>query len=458
MATNVMLISTLSKTIINSKFHRPSSFSAYFDRWLGCSHSSVLNYRNDEHFKEKQAFHLLQTHPIYTLSARTIGNVRKIKDECYTKNPQKRWKNTETIENDENESTTSNLSYYDDKWYEKFSQLSEYYKENQDSNVPLRHPTLGNWTKRQRKLYKTNKLPDHRIEALKSLNFQFDVRGVSWESMRKKLQEYKDREGHLNVPKDHPVLGHWVVAQRHNFKFDRSRLSRQRMKRLEEMGFIFDLLEYAWQLMYNQLKEYMQKYGDCNVPATHENRALSKWVSTQRSNYKALMENPNTCYFPKHRRDALDDIGFLWDYYERVWLDKYDELIKYQAYHGHCNVPFVYQSNPSLGIWVSTQRQQYNLYKRGKPTKITADRMKKLEDLGFVWNVRATQWQEKYEDLKKFIQMNGHSNVPHSNKPLSRWVATQRNQYSLWKQGKHSRLTEDRRKKLDEIAFYLKLK
>ena len=57
------------------------------------------------------------------------------------------------------------------------------------------------------------------------------------------------------------------------------------------------------------------------------------------------------------------------------------ELKRFREEHGHCNVPQRYFKNPSLGAWVSQKR---NDFKKGD---LSEDRIARLEEIGFVWNV-----------------------------------------------------------------------
>lgn len=72
-----------------------------------------------------------------------------------------------------------------------------------------------------------------------------------------------------------------------------------------------------------------------------------------------------------------------------VWNKRYNELIEYLEEHGHCMVP---QRYPKLGLWVMQQRRQYALlHQEGKKSSFDsedgAERIKLLEDIGFVWRV-----------------------------------------------------------------------
>ena len=73
---------------------------------------------------------------------------------------------------------------------------------------------------------------------------------------------------------------------------------------------------------------------------------------------------------------------------ERAWNDRYDELDVYKAEHGNCLVPQRYSKNKALGTWVDKQRTQYRLRREGKQTPLTEERIKLLDEVGFVWSVK----------------------------------------------------------------------
>ena len=54
-------------------------------------------------------------------------------------------------------------------------------------------------------------------------------------------------------------------------------------------------------------------------------------------------------------------------------------LKEFRAEYGHCNVPFKYNPNPSLGHWVKKQRDDY------REQVIDVERLEKLNELEFVW-------------------------------------------------------------------------
>ena len=80
------------------------------------------------------------------------------------------------------------------------------------------------------------------------------------------------------------------------------------------------------------------------------------------------------------------------------------------------------------------------------------------EELGIEMcsDVLGKGWLQRYDELIAFKQQHGHCNVPAKyaqNKPLGRWVSTQRTQYKLLRQGKQYSLTAERQAALEKIGF-----
>ena len=73
----------------------------------------------------------------------------------------------------------------------------------------------------------------------------------------------------------------------------------------------------------------------------------------------------------------LDLFGVLFD---QQWEDMFTKLKEYNRQHGDCLVPRGYKEDPSLGLWVTTQRR------RGD--ELDPTRREKLESIGFSWQVK----------------------------------------------------------------------
>lgn len=165
----------------------------------------------------------------------------------------------------------------------------------------------------------------------------------------------------------------------------------------------------------------------------------------------------------------LEAVGFKWALQRHTqmksWSERYKELVTFKTTMGHSNVPIRWRENPSLGQWVSTQRQEYGNFINGKKSNITDARIEALEKIGFVWCLRDTakmaprkSWDMHFRSLQEFRNVNGHCDVrvrskQHPTGSLGRWVEKQRSQYCLYTEGKSCKITQSQVEKLDSIGF-----
>lgn len=144
-----------------------------------------------------------------------------------------------------------------------------------------------------------------------------------------------------------------------------------------------------WSEKFAELCAYKDAMGHCLVPHTFsENLPLARWVKRQRYQYK-LMRDGKSSTMTEERVKALEDIGFVWDSQGAAWGERLAELRLYRTEFGHCNVPSNFSQNPQLATWVKCQRRQYKLHQEGKPSNMTPQRVRELENLGFEWELRS---------------------------------------------------------------------
>lgn len=217
----------------------------------------------------------------------------------------------------------------------------------------------------------------------------------TWNIMFEKLRKYKETYGNCIVPRGFPLdprLATWVSEQRKQYKLKlngkTSSMNDKRIKLLNELGFVWNVQESAWNKHFDLLKQFKKDNGHCLVAVKHPELGL--WVKEQRRHYW-LEKNGKQSQMTIQRKTKLDEIGFCWDAQDAFWREKVDELIRFKAKHGHCLVP---RNEPSLGTWVHHQRTQYKLAvtgsSRGKQrqTVLSLERQRELQKLGFVWSLR----------------------------------------------------------------------
>lgn len=145
-------------------------------------------------------------------------------------------------------------------------------------------------------------------------------------------------------------------------------------------------------------------------------------------------------------------------FHEEKWNFHFEELLTFKNENGHCLVPHTYPQKSHLARWVKRQRRQYKLRVDGNPNStMTEERIKILNDIGFVWDSHEVIWNERFSQLREYKQRFGNCRVPSYCKEcpqLASWVKCQRRQYKLfWDDGKGSSMNEDRIRLLNSIGF-----
>jgi hypothetical protein len=272
----------------------------------------------------------------------------------------------------------------------------------------------------------------------------WDLLDKLWEDKFLELRAFKAIHGHCNVPdnwSENPKLGNWVHNQRAFRK--KRQLSEDRIQRLDEIGLVWDSRDVSWEEMFAALAIYRENNGHCNVPhLCSKNPKLGKWVHKQRQKRKN-----NQLSEEQIRR--LDQIGLIWNPSDSTWEEKFAELLIYKEINGHCNVPNHWSKNQQLGEWVANQRA---FRKKGL---LSEERIQRLTQIGFVWNILDAAWEQKFAELLTYKEINGHCKVPvkeSDNPQLGSWVDRQRTFR------KKDKLSEDRIQRLDEIGFVWELK
>jgi superfamily II DNA or RNA helicase len=127
-----------------------------------------------------------------------------------------------------------------------------------------------------------------------------------------------------------------------------------------------------------------------------------------------------------------------------TWMFWYGQLGNFVHQSGHCLVPrrYITSEGHRLGQWVLHQRQ----LQAGMPPF----RKTQLDELGFVWDPFADQWDKYYERLLAYCRENGHCRVPARFKTpeglgLGAWVSLQRKNRQT--------LDEVRKARLDALGF-----
>ena len=328
----------------------------------------------------------------------------------------------------------------------------------------------------------TNGLGSHRDIKIRDASFDIEIENqdlfemlkyisdrliTTWEDNYALAEAYYKEYHNLLIPsnfitndgitrdEEGVALGEWIRTQRKNY----SELSEERTRKLQEIGFVQNVLEAQWQRNYDLAKAYYNKHHNLLIPqdfitndgvtCDEEGLALGEWISRQRRKYSGLSEE---------RKRKLQEIGFIQNALEGQWQRNYALAEVYYNKHHNLLIPKDFITNDgvtrdeegvALGVWISTQRIKYSELSEGKK--------RKLQEIGFIQNALEAQWQMNYALAEayynkhhnllipiKFITIDGIT-YDEDGVALGEWISRQRRNYS--------ELSEERKRKLQEIGF-----
>lgn len=140
------------------------------------------------------------------------------------------------------------------------------------------------------------------------------------------------------------------------------------------------------------------------------------------------------------------------------WMDYYELAKKYYEHHGDLLIPnrfktmngFEYDINGiNLGFWINDQRKRYE--------SLSVERIKMLEEIDFVQNLRDSNWMQIYNLAVKYYEHHGDLLIPQKFKTLNGyeynekgvklgvWLRTQKKYFNS--------MTSERKELLEKIDF-----
>lgn len=93
----------------------------------------------------------------------------------------------------------------------------------------------------------------------------------------------------------------------------KSRMTREHVEKVENIGFLWTPLKDIWNVRFEELQEFKDQHGHCNGVPYHckANKALGVWVGCQRVNYR-LMKEGSRSGITEEQIQKLESIGFEW--------------------------------------------------------------------------------------------------------------------------------------------------
>ena len=202
---------------------------------------------------------------------------------------------------------------------------------------------------------------------------------------------------------------------------------------------IFDLVNnfdslYCIDCLKNEMQEAFLLYPDTHSPREHfdDRFRIIDETKDSREIFMRLQEN----------------LGNAWDTYYEAAKQWYEE-------NGNLKIPksYVTGAGLTLGAWINTQRR----VKSGNISgNLTWEKIQKLNDIGMIWDVTDSSWQEVLEELKSYRNTYGNLDikakyVSPTGFRLGSWINNMR--FKVKKYGIEQALTDEQRKELEELGM-----
>ncbi len=339
------------------------------------------------------------------------------------------------------------------QWLNQYGELKKFKNQFGHCNVPIKwkpNKKLSVWVSEQRLRKKNIGLPPEREELLNKIGFSWSEDLIKqyndqWNAMFLRLKNYKAKYESMRVTvKRDKELKSWIWSQRIMIK--QGMLSLEKKKKLESIEFVLrNVRKNSWEKMYNELQQYMEKFGKAQPVPKVKYPNLSQWINSQRQLYsKGTLS--------KEKIKILNKIGFMWAFEQQknAWTTMYKQLMDFKNTFKHTNVPNKITKYKKLSGWTVRQRHKW------RAGNLPESQYHLLDKLGLRWNPSLElklRWENMFEELSSFKNKFNHFKVPASTYPsLAGWVSKQKQKY------KTGKLSKDEIKKLQGLGFDLNLR
>lgn len=205
-----------------------------------------------------------------------------------------------------------------------------------------------------------------------------------------------------------------------------------------------DIFADDWEKSFSRLVEYKEKHGNASpivLYLSEDGFPLGSWCSRQRVRYKKGVLHET-------KIERLNSIGFQWEILDAAFNRTFDLIVEYKEKFGNAYVPvpYVTENNFKLGAACDSLRSSY------KSGTLHPQRIKLLDDIGFVWSLHGAREDRAVNALIKFKEVHGHLQVAdkyttEDNFKLGKWCARKRTERRTGK------IKAEQIPRLDAIGF-----
>ena len=317
-------------------------------------------------------------------------------------------------------------------WEKSYHAACEYYKLYGNLNISAAYIAsdgcrLGRWIRRQRNAYGTSRLSNIKIQKLEQIGMVWESED-SWMRRFQLAKEYYKSYGNLNMPSDYVVDGIWLARW---LREQRTKITTEKINEIED----FTLKKQNSGITKTIQKESVfvaETNRKKNIRSTGAKRKIKRSLTSEQKELLAsigIIEKPQT---------------------ESLWQKQYKEAVEFYYMYGHLSIPkrYIGKSGKNLGLWIQRQRAAR------RHGSLTDEQIALLNGLEMVWEPEIP-WETGYRYAKEYYRKNGHLAVPYTyintdGYRLGKWISNQR---SAYQKQKEQRLSQEQRKRLEEIGM-----
>ena len=229
---------------------------------------------------------------------------------------------------------------------------------------------IGKWISNQRQLFKNGKLPEDKVQKLKSIGLAIDQRKASWDENYNTLCKAMNHGVEITsrTVYEGANIGTWFNTQRQLFK--NGKLPENKIQKLRGTGLELDPRKESWDAFYETLCKAISNDVEITSTTVYEGVKIGFWVTNQRR----LLKNGN---LPEDKAQKLREAGLTLDYSKESWDENYKTLCK-ALNNGVKIVQTTAYEGVNIGTWLNYQHQ---LLKNGK---LSEDKIEKLRKIGVI--------------------------------------------------------------------------
>ncbi|MCL1034663.1 Helicase associated domain protein [Elizabethkingia anophelis] len=266
-------------------------------------------------------------------------------------------------------------------WDERYKELKKFVATN--SRLPFQSET--NWLTNQKESFKKGKLTQQQIELLLQIDENiFETKFVikTWEERFDELKEFIESNGRFPFYSE----SYWLTKQKESFK--KGKLTQQQIElllQLDENIFESKAVVKSWKERFEEFKEFVESKG--RLPLFHEN----SWYIAQKESFRNRK-------LSRERIELLlqiDENIFKSKVVVKTWDERFEEFKEFIATNGR--LPFQSES-----YWLTKQKESF------KKGKLSQERIELLLQINEnIFESKTKTWNERYEEIEKFIEANG---------------------------------------------------